>query len=311
MAAVSRSDRPRARRSRGTRARLGMERAMGVHLQGEIAGRLVKLGQLRRCRGSDRRSAARRAGGHSRGRATRRRAAMAARHGGTQPRSCRTALNRADADEAGSGSRRPAACGAGRARVVGRRSAAAWTIMEEALARVREAEYVWYSAPLYALGAWALADRALGARAAGDDPGPRGALRRGRATRAARRAAARRGVPEPAAYRAQVTAELPGSRTRRSPPNGRRARSMGRVSGSRSTLRSAAGARQRRSCSPTPTGHAPPNCWVRRRGERTRSAPARWQPRSRRWRGVRGSHRRATAASFRPTSHRASSTSCA
>ena len=71
------------------------------------------------------------------------------------------------------------------------------------------AEYVWYSAPLYALGAWALADRALHARAAGAERDA------GEAHAAALALLARLddqlidgGVPEPAAYRAQVAAEL-------------------------------------------------------------------------------------------------------
>ena len=41
----------------------------------------------------------------------------------------------------------------------------AWTIIEAALARFEDAEFLFYSAPLYALGAWAQADGALRDRA--------------------------------------------------------------------------------------------------------------------------------------------------
>ena len=96
----------------------------------------------------------------------------------------------------------------GRAGALARRSPTrAWAIVDEALAALAGAEYVLYSAPLYALGAWAQVDRALRARA----------LRRDADVDA--RAAALAGArfdarlvagapPEPAAHRAQLDAEL-------------------------------------------------------------------------------------------------------
>jgi DNA-binding CsgD family transcriptional regulator/tetratricopeptide (TPR) repeat protein len=85
----------------------------------------------------------------------------------------------------------------------------AQAIVDEALAQVGDAEFIWYSAALYALGAWAHADLALRARA----------LRRDAEVDLARAAiAALRerldarlvefALSETAAYRAQLTAEL-------------------------------------------------------------------------------------------------------
>jgi DNA-binding CsgD family transcriptional regulator len=137
-------------------------------------------------------------------------AALAARRGDAAAVDAATALSRAEAHEAGSGqsTARGAAALAEVALWQGD-AARAWAIVERALALVRESEYVWYSAPLYAFGAWALADRALRSRAAGADGDAE------QAHTAAVALLARLddrlidgGVPEPAAYRAQVAAEL-------------------------------------------------------------------------------------------------------
>ena len=190
--------------------RLGMERAMGVHLQGEIAGRLVKLGSY------DLAAAAIDEGlravpeGIAAVALHDAAAAMAARHGDAAAVDAAVALSRDEVHEAGSGQSTARGAAALAELALWQRDAPrAWAIVEEALARVREAEYAWYSAPLYALGAWALADRALRSRAAGDD------LDADEAHAAALALLARLderlidgGVPEPAAYRAQVAAEL-------------------------------------------------------------------------------------------------------
>ena len=87
--------------------------------------------------------------------------------------------------------------------------ARARAIVEQALASIEGAEFHKYSAPLYALGAWAHVDLALRARA----------LRRGAEAEAARDAVLALGErldallvapapPEPAAHRAQLDAEL-------------------------------------------------------------------------------------------------------
>jgi DNA-binding CsgD family transcriptional regulator len=185
--------------------RLGMERAMGIHMKGEIAGRLVKLGRFDEA--ADTIEEARR--GAPEGTAAvalhHAAAALAVRRGEA---GVAEALGRAHAAEAGSGqsTARGAAALAELALWEGD-PARAWAIVDEALALVRDAEYVWYSASLYALGARALADEALRARAAGADPGE---------PRSAAHALLERlddrlingGVPEVAAYRAQVAAEL-------------------------------------------------------------------------------------------------------
>jgi DNA-binding CsgD family transcriptional regulator len=121
-----------------------------------------------------------------------------------------TALSGEEADEAGSGQ----ATARGAAALA---ELALWqddparasAIVGDALAHVRDAEYVWYSAQLYALGARALADRALRSRAAGANADADEA--HAAATALLARLDARLidgGAPEPAAYRAQVAAEL-------------------------------------------------------------------------------------------------------
>jgi DNA-binding CsgD family transcriptional regulator/tetratricopeptide (TPR) repeat protein len=190
--------------------RLGMERAMGVHLRGELAGRVVKLGRYDEARDEIEEGLRAAPEGAAAVALHHAAAALAARRGDAQAADAAAALSRANAREAGSGQ----STARGAAALV---ELALWdgdmeragAIVDEALALVRDAEYVWYSAPLYALGAWALADRALRARAAGADGDADDA-------HAAARALAARfddrlidgGVPEVAAYRAQVAAEL-------------------------------------------------------------------------------------------------------
>ena len=265
--------------------RLGMERAMGVHMQGEIAGRLVKLGRFEEAadtiedalRGAPEGTAA--VALHHAA------AALTVRRGEAD---AAAALGRAGADEAGSGqsTARGAAALAEPALWDGD-PARACAIVDEALALVHDAEYVWYSAPLYALGAWALADQALRALAAGADPGD--------ARSAALALLARLdgllidgGVPEPAAYRAQVAAELTRLEDAPDPARGRPRGTGGSGSASPSTPPSVRGARRRRCCSPAANANARPSCWAPPPGRPRRSARGRWPPRSRRWRAVRG-----------------------
>ena len=187
--------------------RLGLERVMGVHMRGEIAGRLVKLGRYEEAAATIEEGLRAVPEGAAAVALHHAAAALAARRGDAD---AVTALSRADADEAGSGQSTARGVAALAETALWHGDAErAWAIVDEALALVRESEYVWYSAPLYALGAWALADRALHARAAGDERDA------GEAHAAALALLARLddrlidgGVPEPAAYRAQVAAEL-------------------------------------------------------------------------------------------------------
>jgi DNA-binding CsgD family transcriptional regulator len=194
----------------GEALRLGMERVMGVHLQGEIAGRLVKRGRYDEAvavieeglRAVPEGAAA--VALHDAA------AGLAARRGQLTEVEMAAALGRDNAAEAGSGqaTARGTAALAEVALWYGD-DARAWALVEEALARVRGAEYAWYSAPLYALGARALADRALRSSAAGadDDARQADALASGLLARLDDQLVDG-GVPESAAYRAQITAEL-------------------------------------------------------------------------------------------------------
>jgi DNA-binding CsgD family transcriptional regulator/tetratricopeptide (TPR) repeat protein len=188
--------------------RLGMERVMGVHMQGEIAGRLIKLGRHAEAaeaiedglRLSPEGSAAV-ALGHAA-------AAFAARRGDAD--AAVAALRGVEADDAGSGqSTAGGAAALAELALWARDPTRAWELVDEALTRVQEAEYVWYSAPLYALGTWAWADRSLTARARHDD------VVAVEAHAAALDLVARlddrlcgSDVPEPAAFRAEIAAEL-------------------------------------------------------------------------------------------------------
>jgi DNA-binding CsgD family transcriptional regulator/Arc/MetJ-type ribon-helix-helix transcriptional regulator len=190
--------------------RLGMERAMGMHMQGEIAGRLVKLGRYEEAAEAIEQGLRLAPEGTAAVARHHAAAALAARRGDAAAAEAAEALSRASATEAGTGQSiaRGTAALAELALWDGDAERAG-AIVEQALALVRGAEYVWYSAPLYALGAWALADRALRARAAGADRDA------DEAHAAARGLLARLddqlidgGVPEVAAYRAQAHAEL-------------------------------------------------------------------------------------------------------
>jgi DNA-binding CsgD family transcriptional regulator/tetratricopeptide (TPR) repeat protein len=188
--------------------RLGMERMMGVHLQGEVALRLLKLGCHEEAAAATR-EGLRAAPEGAAAVALHHAAATLAAHRGDADGAA-AALLGAEADDAGSGqsSARGAAARA-QAALWNEDAARAWEIADEALGRVEEGEYVWYSAALYALGAWACADRALSAQALGD-------RRTVDAARAAAEGLVERlddrlrdtDIPEPAAYRAQAAAEL-------------------------------------------------------------------------------------------------------
>jgi DNA-binding CsgD family transcriptional regulator/tetratricopeptide (TPR) repeat protein len=190
--------------------RLGMERAMGMHMQGELAGRLVKLGRYEEAAEAIEQGLRLAPEGTAAVARHHAAAALAAHRGDTAAAEAAEALSRASADEAGSGqlTARGAAALAETALWHGD-AERAWAIVDEALALVRESEYVWYSAPLYAFGAWALADRALRTRAAGAerDAGEAHAAAVALLTRLDDRLIDG-GVPEAAAYQAQVAAEL-------------------------------------------------------------------------------------------------------
>jgi DNA-binding CsgD family transcriptional regulator/tetratricopeptide (TPR) repeat protein len=190
--------------------RLNLERVMGVHMQGEIACRLLRLGRSDEAASTIADGLRAVPEGAAAVALHDSAAVIAARRGDPSGVAAETAFSRANADEAGSG------------QSIGRGTAAlaevalwqhdaerAWSVVDTALTLVRRSEYVWYSAPLYALGAWALADCALSARAGGADD---------EAEQAATSATALLArfdqqpldprVPEPSAYRAQAAAEL-------------------------------------------------------------------------------------------------------
>ena len=174
--------------------RLGMQRAMGVHSVGEIAGRLVKLGRYEEAAASIEEGLRAAPEGTAAVALHQAASALAARRGDAEAADAATTLAHANAREAGSGqsTARGAAALAELALWHGD-AARAWAIVDDALAAVQNAEYVWYSAPLYALGGWALADRALRARATGADADADARARRRECpARAARRAADRR-----------------------------------------------------------------------------------------------------------------------
>ena len=268
---------------------LGAERAMGAHMKGEIAGRLTRLGRFDEAAAAI--DEALRTGPAGTSAVTLHHAAaiVAAHRGDAAGVEAAVALAEASAREAGSGqsSARGAAAAAELALWQGDPDRAA-AVVEHALALVEGAEYFWYSAPLYALGAWAYAERALRARALGRD-GEDDGRARGRARHALRRAGPRsaaaraRRVPRAARRRAQPARRPAGPRRvgRDGAPLGgarlplpRRALPLARGRGA------AVGRR------PGGSGRAPRR---RRRGPRARSARRRSSRRSRAWRAARGS----------------------
>jgi DNA-binding CsgD family transcriptional regulator/tetratricopeptide (TPR) repeat protein len=187
--------------------RLGMERAMGVHLQGEIASGLVKLGRYGDA--SDAIEEGLRAAPEGAAAVTLHHAAAAlAAHRGDADAA--TAPRPAFVNEAGNGqSTAGGAAAIAEVALWDGDADRAWAIVDEALASLRDAEYAWYSAPLYSLGAWACADRALYSRAtgAGRDADEAQATALALLTRLDDRLSDQ-DAPEPAIHRAQVAAEL-------------------------------------------------------------------------------------------------------
>jgi DNA-binding CsgD family transcriptional regulator/tetratricopeptide (TPR) repeat protein len=187
--------------------RLGLERVMGIHLIGENAGRLVKLGRYEAAAAVIDQGRQRAPEGAAAVALHQAAALLAARRG---DRDGAAAFADPSAQEAGSGqsSARGAAAMAEVALWDGHPERAR-QLVDKALELVDNAEYIWYSASLYSLGAWACADRALQLRAAGDDDAAdqvhaAGARLLARLDNRLRDA----DVPEPAANRAQAAAEL-------------------------------------------------------------------------------------------------------
>jgi DNA-binding CsgD family transcriptional regulator len=190
--------------------RLGMERVMGVHMEGEVAGRLVKLGRHDEAAGAIEQGMRAVPEGAAALALHDAAATLAARRGDAAGVDAATALGRENADEAGSGqSTARGAAALAEAALWQGDDARAWATVEQALALVRGAEYLWYSASLYALGARALADRALRSRAAGDghDAREADAVATGLLARLDDQLVDD-DLPETAAYRAQGAAEL-------------------------------------------------------------------------------------------------------
>lgn len=199
-----------AREGVAVSARVGVERVDGAHLKGDIAHRLVKLGRLDEALALVTETQRTAPSGTVAASLHQTVAVVSAHRGDAAAATGAAQLAGMAADDAGGGmwrSRADAAC----AEVELWRGEAerAATIVDEALARFEGAEYVFYTGPLYAVGAWAEVDLALRARALGEDASVRRAT--GRAGALHDRIAglvATDGAPEPAAYRAQVRAEL-------------------------------------------------------------------------------------------------------
>ena len=190
--------------------RTGAERGVGAHLKGNVAVRLVKLGRLEAAALVDDALRATPSGTDAAG-LYQAAATIAALRGNGPGTDASVAKARAEASEAGAGMWGAGAEAAGAQLQLWRDNAGqAFAIVSRALEQIEGSEYALYSAPLYALGAWAQADLALRARASGRDA----------EVAQARVAAAELGArleahfpagntpPEPAGYCAQIEAEL-------------------------------------------------------------------------------------------------------
>jgi DNA-binding CsgD family transcriptional regulator len=190
--------------------RLGAERVHGARLKGDAAGRLVKLGRLDEASALIE-EALRAAPAGTAAASLHQSAAQIAAHRGDMDRVARaTRAVRESACDAGAGmwSARAAAAAAELA-LWSRDDVRAAELVRDALGGLGDAEFLLYTAPLYALGAWAQADRALRERAlrndAAADAAQVAAIALGERFDAQLVAAA---PPEIAAHRAQLGAEL-------------------------------------------------------------------------------------------------------
>ena len=189
---------------------VGAERGLGARLKAEVASRLAKLGRLDEAAALAE-DVLRAAPSGTLAVWLRQTAAVVAAHRGDAAGTAAAARHaRANAADAGGGmwnARGAAACAELELWQGDPHGAAA--IVDEALAQLEDAEFILYSAPLYALGAWAHVDGVLKADALGDA----GEARRLRELALALHdriagQVALDGPPEPAAYRAQVVAEF-------------------------------------------------------------------------------------------------------
>jgi DNA-binding CsgD family transcriptional regulator/tetratricopeptide (TPR) repeat protein len=184
--------------------RIGAERVFGAHLTGDVAIRLVKLGRLDEAAAliDD---ALRAAPSGSAAASLHHAAATIAAHRGDAPGTeAGVANGRVHAPEAAAVLWSAGlAAAAAELRLWQGDAEGASAVVAEALAQLEGGEFGLYSAPLYALGAWAQADVALRARALGGRAGVPIDLRR-------RLDVQFDGTPppEPAAYRVQLAAEL-------------------------------------------------------------------------------------------------------
>lgn len=190
-----------------TARRLGLERVMGAHMHGEIAGRLLKLGRW------DDAAAAiddglRLAPQGAAAVTVHHTAAVLAAHRGDADAVATFAA--ASADEAGSGQSTARGTAAlAETDLWHGHAAGAWRTVDAALTHLDGAEYIWYSAPLYPLGLWACVDRALRHRAEGDEPAATDACADAMSLLARLdRLLHDVDLPEPIAHRAQAAAEL-------------------------------------------------------------------------------------------------------
>lgn len=190
--------------------RVGAERVLGAHLKSDVAHRLFKLGRFDEAQAQIQDALRAAPSGTASVSLHHNAALIAARRGDAESTESAVRLAQAHAPDAG-GAMWGARGAAALAEIALWRddAARAVVIAEDALARVRDAEFLMYSAPLYALGAWAQADRALRARALRDDSEAEEA-RAGLVALRARFDAqlVDTAPPEWAAYRTQLSAEL-------------------------------------------------------------------------------------------------------
>ena len=188
-------------------ASLGVARTWGAYLEGEIALRLIKLGQLEEA--AERTQAALRGSPSGLAAASLHQAlgAIAARRGDEPAMQAALRVAGGHALDAGGGQwSAPTAAAAAELALWNGQPEVAHRIVAEALDVVENTEWVFYSAPVYALAAWALAERARQARPSRSEA--RAELLALRERFDAQLAQAPSSSPEVAAFRLQMEAEL-------------------------------------------------------------------------------------------------------
>ncbi len=293
-------------------ASLGVARTWGAYLVGEIALRLIKLGRLDEATEQMRVALRGSPSGLAAASLHQALGAIAARRGDEPAMQDALRVAGGHALDAGGGQwSAPSAAAAAELALWTAQPEAAYTIVSDALAVVESAEWVFYSAPLYALGATALAERA---RPSQRDTEAREALLslRTASTISSPTCSNRNPRPSPSARSSRPSCA--GSRAVAPPRRSRRPAGAGPRSDSRSTPRCAPGAAPRRCSRRAQTAPRSATCSRRPTERRAGSAPARWPRRSRDSRAARGcsstptrTRRRLGRPSSAPASHHVSS----